>query len=127
MRLVTSRTEPSARRNLDEHPGADLPERGKRDRARVVLLGDMPQPNLPVMSTEQASAEPAAAAWPAIAELLQRAARLAAEAGVESEAFMHAAWTGYLEASPGLREVLEHKQLVAQLDGLRARGRLAQA
>ena len=66
-------------------------------------------------------------AWSEVLQLLQRAAELAAARGVDSEPFMAAAWAAYLDARPGLREALEHGQLVAQLAGLRERGLLAQA
>jgi hypothetical protein len=87
----------------------------------------MAQSNLPVMPTASVGPEPAPATWHEVTELLLRAARLAGDAGIESDPFMHAAWSAYLEARPGFRAVLEHEQLVAQLETLRTRGQLAQA
>ena len=71
--------------------------------------------------------EPSDAAWREVVELLQRAAQLAAERGQDTELFMEAAWTACLDARPGLREQLEHKQLKSQLKKLRKRGLVAAA
>lgn len=65
--------------------------------------------------------------WQDVAHLLRRAAQLAAEHGVESERFMHAAWGACLDARPGLREELADKELRAQLKKLRKRGLVANA
>ena len=54
--------------------------------------------------------------------LLTQAAELAATHGLETEAFMTAAWNACLEARPGLREQLEDKELRSQLRKLRKRG-----
>jgi len=59
--------------------------------------------------------------------LLRRAATLAAEQGVSSDAFMAAAWQAALDSHPGLREQLEQQQLAAELRELRKRGRVGSA
>jgi hypothetical protein len=108
----------------------------------VVLLNSMAQPNLALTSRAEAltggSAElpaelpaaelPAAdAAWKDVLQLLRKAAKLAAERGVESDLFMQAAWAACLEARPGLREELEDKELRSQLKKLRKRGMVGKA
>ena len=62
-----------------------------------------------------------------VVQLLRRAAQLAAERGVDTELFMQAAWMAYLEARPGLREELEDKELLTQIEMLRQRGLVAVA
>jgi hypothetical protein len=62
-----------------------------------------------------------------VVQLLRRAARLAVERGADTDTFMQAAWTSYLDACPGLREELEDKELLAQLETLRLRGQVADA
>lgn len=57
-----------------------------------------------------------------VADLLHRAANLAATYGVESEAFMRAAWAAFLDSQPGLRAELEEKHLQSELKKLRKRG-----
>lgn len=64
---------------------------------------------------------------PAYLELLVAAAESAAQAGVDLDAFMSNAWGAFMEARPGLREQIEHIQLLAQLESLRQAGRLGQA
>lgn len=59
--------------------------------------------------------------------LLAAAASAAADAGVDLDSFMSAAWTAFMEARPGLREQLEHLHLLAQLECLRQAGKLGQA
>ena len=60
-------------------------------------------------------------------QLLRRAAELAAEHDVASDAFMSAAWQAMLDAHPGMREELADKELRSQLKKLRKRGLVAQA
>jgi hypothetical protein len=60
-------------------------------------------------------------------ELLAAAAEAAAHGGIELDAFMSAAWAAFMEARPGLREQIEHVQLVAQLESMRQAGKLGQA
>lgn len=60
-------------------------------------------------------------------ELLGAAAEAAAHNGIELDAFMSAAWAAFMEARPGLREQIEHIQLVAQLESMRQAGKLGQA
>lgn len=60
-------------------------------------------------------------------KLLRKAAALAAASGVSLDAFADAAWHAWLENKPGLREELEARALVAQLDGLRERGLVGSA
>jgi hypothetical protein len=62
-----------------------------------------------------------------IVEMLTRAAELAAEQGIESEAFMASAWQAYLDGHPGMREELEVKELRSKLRKLRKRGLVASA
>jgi hypothetical protein len=59
--------------------------------------------------------------------VLSRAAKLAAERGVSSDAFVAAAWQAYLDAHPGMREQLEDKALRSELKKLRKRGLVASA
>ena len=55
-------------------------------------------------------------------ELLARAAQVAAKDGVDSEAFVSAAYNAILDASPGMREELVDKELRKQLKTLRKQG-----
>ena len=64
---------------------------------------------------------------PVFLELLTAAAESAAAAGVDLDTFMSNAWAAFMEARPGLREQIEHIQLVAQLESLRQAGKLGQA
>jgi hypothetical protein len=57
-----------------------------------------------------------------IESLLVKAAALAAERGLDAEAFMRAAWTACLDAQPGLREQIAEAAMSAQVEGLRKRG-----
>ncbi|HET9627458.1 MAG TPA: hypothetical protein VFP84_39145 [Kofleriaceae bacterium] len=80
--------------------------------------------------SEADAAEPTVAArpWQAeVGQLLQRAAALCTEHGVEVDAYMSGAWTAYIEARPGMREQLEEAQLREQLGELRRLGRMAEA
>jgi hypothetical protein len=66
--------------------------------------------------------------WQAeVNQLMQRAAALCSEHGVEVEAFMNGAWSVYVESRPGLRAQLEEAQLAQQLDELRKLGRIGEA
>lgn len=74
--------------------------------------------------------EPTAANKPwqvEVGQLLQRAAALCIEHGLEIDAFMSGAWSAYIEARPGMREQLEEAQLRNQLDEIRRLGRMAEA
>ena len=62
-----------------------------------------------------------------IAELLKRAADVAASEGIPSDAFMQVAWQAFLAAHPGMREELEDKALRSELKKLRKRGLIATA
>ncbi len=56
-----------------------------------------------------------------------RAAECAVRLDFDLNAFMQAAHSAYLQASPATREHLEAVQLLAHLDDLRRRGVLARA
>jgi hypothetical protein len=89
----------------------------------------MTQPNPALNSPPPAPAEPPpdnATAKESL-RLLRRAAQLAAEHGMASEDFMHAAWDACLDSRPGLRAELEDRELRAQLKKLRKRGLVAKA
>ncbi len=58
---------------------------------------------------------------------LLEAATGAAELGIDLDTFMSNAWHAYMQARPGLREQIEDNQLMAQMQELRANGRVAQA
>ena len=97
----------------------------------MVLLLDMALPNAAMSPAPAVVNEPSAdnVSWQADVlsdaepwQLLQRAAQLAAELGIDSEAFMEEAWSACLEARPGLREAIEDKELRSQLKKLRKRG-----
>ena len=60
-------------------------------------------------------------------ELLSRAAKLAADQGLDNEAFMSAAWNAVLDAHPGMREALADKELRKQLRTWRKQGLIGQA
>jgi hypothetical protein len=64
---------------------------------------------------------------PVYLELLVAAAESAAQAGIDLDAFMSNAWGAFMEARPGLREQIEHIQLLAQLESMRQAGKLGQA
>jgi hypothetical protein len=81
-------------------------------------------------ATAKPEAEPVAPLRPwhaEVSQLLQRAAALCTEHGVDPDAFMSGAWSAYVEARPGLRDQLEEAHLVAQLDELRKLGRMGEA
>jgi len=59
--------------------------------------------------------------------LLERAAKLAAEHGLDHEVFVQSAWEKFLAAQPGLRAALEDKQWRSELKKLRKRGLVGQA
>ena len=84
----------------------------------------MAQPNSVLTLPDSASLEPVTEdpGWREVEQLLRRAARIAAERGARSDAFMEAAWQACLDARPGLREELADKELRAQLKKLRKRG-----
>ncbi len=86
----------------------------------------MAQRNLPVPASATIESAPVSLSTE-LASLLESAARLAAFEGVASEAFLHAAWTAYLEARPELREELADKELEAHVRRLRKRGLVAVA
>jgi len=93
----------------------------------------MAQPNFALTPQDESRPEPlaedatAGKSWSDIVELLQQAAELAADQGVQTDLFMQAAWVACLDARPGLREELEDKELRAQLKKLRKRGLIAAA
>jgi hypothetical protein len=60
-------------------------------------------------------------------DVLTRAAHLAAEAGVELDEFMRAAWSAYVDARPGLRDEIATAKTVARLEQLRERGLIPSA
>ncbi len=62
-----------------------------------------------------------------IEQLLDSAAKLAAENGVSTEVFMAAAWQHCLDSHPGMREDIETKELKSELKKLRKRGLIATA
>jgi len=94
----------------------------------MVLLTFMSLPNLAVPNPESFADAPDRASWPKEVErLLGEAARLAADHGLPTEAFMAAAWQHCLDSHPGLREELEDKELKSQLKKLRKRGLVATA
>ncbi len=80
----------------------------------------MAQPNSALTATEDTS-------WSDVVQLLRRAAQLSAARGGKADQFLQAAWAACLDASPGLREQLEHKELRTQLKKLRKRGLMAMA
>lgn len=86
----------------------------------------MAQPNSAL--NEVLREEPVETAWiEEVGVLLDKAAKIAAANGLEGELFKRAAWHAYLDARPGLRQELEHKQLRAQLRKLRKRGLVGEA
>jgi hypothetical protein len=96
----------------------------------MLLLAAMAQTNLALTPTAPPpeAPEPAGdAASREIVQLLQQAAELAVEAGVDSNLFMQAAWAACLDARPGLREEIADKELRSQLKKLRKRGMVGQA
>ena len=60
-------------------------------------------------------------------DLLERAAKLAADRGVDHEVFIQSAWAKCLDAFPGLRAQLEDKRWQSELRRLRRRGRVPTA
>ena len=82
----------------------------------------------PAVAAEETAPTGPAPAWAAlIDELLERAAALCVEHGVDLDDWMKAAWSAYVEARPGLRAHLEEMHLLAQLDELRKGGRMGEA
>ena len=67
-------------------------------------------------------------AWLAEVEaMLERAAALCAEHGLNGDAFMHAAWSAFLDSRPGLREQIADAQLEEQIAAMRERGHVGEA
>jgi hypothetical protein len=62
-----------------------------------------------------------------VLEMLASAARLAAADGLDTAAFMSAAWDACLDAHPGMREVLADAELRIQLKEMRKQGLIALA
>ena len=104
----------------------------------MVLLQDMAQPNSALSPPRDLAPEPVGRAaeglgidddgdWRDVVQLLRRAAQQSAARGVDSDLFMQAAWAACLDASPGLREQLEDKELRRELKKLRKRGLVAAA
>ena len=60
-------------------------------------------------------------------ELLREAAKIAAAHDVAPEGFTNAAMTAFFAECPELREKLELQAVAAELEALRARGRVGQA
>jgi hypothetical protein len=60
-------------------------------------------------------------------DLLERAAKLAADRGLDHEVFIQSAWAKCLQARPGLRAELEDKRWQSELRRLRRRGRVPTA
>lgn len=60
-------------------------------------------------------------------DLLERAAKLAADHDLDHSTFIQSAWAKCLEARPGLRAALEDKQWRAELKKLRKRGLVGSA
>jgi hypothetical protein len=84
----------------------------------------MSEPNaaLSQASRVESSLEPTGGWLQELADLLDRAAQIAAANGIEGDVFKRAAWNAYLDARPGLRQKLEDKELKSQLRKLRKRG-----
>lgn len=57
-----------------------------------------------------------------VLEMLARAAKVAADDGLDTDAFMSAAWNACLDARPGMREELADRELRTQLKKLRKQG-----
>lgn len=88
----------------------------------------MSQPNAALSEARgESSLEPVTGWLQELADLLERAAQIAAANGIEGDVFKRAAWNAYLDARPGLRQQLEDKQLKAQLRKLRKQGLIGQA
>jgi hypothetical protein len=70
------------------------------------------------------SAQPATEeAWKSeLEDLLAKAAKIAAAHDLDTDRFLHAAWSACLDAQPELRDELEDKELRAQLRKLRKQG-----
>ena len=96
----------------------------------MILLVRMAHPNS-ALSPPDVSGElprsPEAPWLEQLEDLLQHAAEISAQRGLDPDAFMHAAWEACLQARPGLREQLEDKELRAQLKKLRKRVLVASA
>jgi hypothetical protein len=76
-------------------------------------------------AADKAEKAETALSWPAeIYQLMIKAATIGADHGVELEQFMKGAWKSYMDARPGYAEFLVDQQLRAQLDTLRAAGKL---
>lgn len=91
-------------------------------------IARMAQPNFAQTPSHVAPPEPLTEdPWRDVVQLLRRAAQLAAERSGDTDLFMQAAWAACLDARPGLREELEDKELLAQIEMLRQRGLVAAA
>ena len=76
---------------------------------------------------DHASSTPDRQPADALADLLEQAASTAAEAGIDLDDFVRAAWSAYVDGQPGLRAQLEEAQVMAHIDQLRRRGLVGEA
>ena len=85
-----------------------------------------PRSGLPRVASPTTSLRPAPEPPPPtdVARALDEAALIATRADLSLEQFMRAAWSAYVDGSPGMRQRLETQQLVAQLAELRGRGQV---
>jgi hypothetical protein len=66
--------------------------------------------------------------WQAeVSELLTRAAELCVENEVAMDPFVRGACSAYIEANPEMAEQIAERQLLAQIEQLRQRGRMPSA
>lgn len=74
------------------------------------------------------AAPPAERPWDIIVSgLLEQAAIMCVEHGVDVDSFMNGAWSAYVESRPGMRAQLEETQLREHLNELRKLGRVGAA
>ncbi|HEY4241977.1 MAG TPA: hypothetical protein VGM88_19290 [Kofleriaceae bacterium] len=76
---------------------------------------------------EELTAEGRVAWADKVGKLLEAAAAIGVEHGLDVDAYMKGAWAAYVEARPGMRAYLEEVELRQQLDELRKNGKLAAA
>ena len=62
-----------------------------------------------------------------VSRLLEQAALMCVQHGVDVDSFMNGAWSAYVESRPGMRAQLEEAHLREHLDWLRRLGRVAAA
>jgi len=96
--------------------------------AAGIELDTASEPHESAPGAAPASDDAAARPWDiVVSRLLEQAAIMCVEHGVDVDSFMNGAWSAYVESRPGMRAQLEETQLREHLTELRKLGRVGAA